>query len=983
MPDRKIIWTVLCLAALLVMGVAGSVWMGDRLERTTTEKWLKAAKSDAAHLTDTIQSTISQTESALLAIASHLDGHADLSRSYFNNLRQIVETWDLNIDFESFAFARRILPRDRQAFEDEAGAPLTVVGKPDVRVTSISEHYAVELVSDETGLFRRHTDLSSHPAMNSVVTTASRIIDQAILGPAYQTSGGDQYSMIATEIMVEGHPGVLVVTLNLTDYFKNLASSRIPAGLKLRVVERDNEARAADVLVPLVGALDAPADVVATELIRITRGQAKWNLNWDIMSDYRGGPEIRFATAIRWGGSVLTLLITTLVGFLALQNLRISSLVDSRTAEVVSQTETLQLTLDTIDQGFVMWDGQHRLMAWSKRCEEFWYAPGDLIRRGMPIIQLLRYIAVKGGFGPGDPEALALEKFDVVTGPDAERYEEFEMHDGRQVRVRRYPTPDGGHVSTYTDITEARRAERQLEENRNILRSLASNLPVFVSLKDAEGRFQFVNRVFEEWVGIKSEDIVGKTVFDVYDKDQATEFAARDQYVIDSGKISAREIDLAYPDGEVRRVVSTRFPILNVNEETVGLGTINYDISEINKSREEADRANRAKSEFLSSMSHELRTPLNSILGFGQMLESDPDQPLTGDQTESVFHILKSGHHLLELIDDVLDMAKIESGKVDVVLENLSPGKILEECLTYVTSMAKKRGIEISVADMTSQAPMIRADRTRLKQVVLNLLTNAIKYNSENGTVSLDVTQRPDDMLRISITDSGHGLSEADQAELFKPFSRLGAENSEIEGTGIGLVVSQNLIEIMRGRIGMKSEVGKGSTFWIELPLALNEGPGAVTGEVVGGEAGPVIGDDVAQASEPVAPDPNGTVLYVEDNPANLKLMGKIIERIDGLSMISCYSGEEGVEVAKSETPDLIILDINLPGMSGLETLKVLRNDARTSGIPVMAVSAAATKSDIAEGMKAGFFRYLTKPIEINETVNAISSALGMSTGPG
>jgi CheY-like chemotaxis protein len=320
------------------------------------------------------------------------------------------------------------------------------------------------------------------------------------------------------------------------------------------------------------------------------------------------------------------------------------------------------------------------------------------------------------------------------------------------------------------------------------------------------------------------------------------------------------------------------------------------------------------------------------------------------------------------LINDVLDLSKIEAGEVELSIEDVFLFEIIEEGFSLVAARAEERGIDLFVADGMVDMPTVQADRTRLLQVLVNLLSNAVKYNRADGKVIIGMEEVSGNMLRIAVSDTGEGIPEDKQAELFKPFSRLGAENSGIEGTGIGLVVCEDLIERMGGVIGMESEVGRGSTFWFELPMAEDDRERTVA------EA-----NDLVVPDKGVLPGTIGTLLYVEDNPANLVLMEKIVSRIKGLSMISAHTGELGIELARAKRPDIIILDINLPGLNGIEVLKKLRQYDDIRNTPILALSAAATKIDIEKGMEAGFLRYLTKPLVVSEIVDAIRSALGDS----
>jgi signal transduction histidine kinase/ActR/RegA family two-component response regulator len=369
--------------------------------------------------------------------------------------------------------------------------------------------------------------------------------------------------------------------------------------------------------------------------------------------------------------------------------------------------------------------------------------------------------------------------------------------------------------------------------------------------------------------------------------------------------------------------------------------------------------ANKAKSEFLSSMSHELRTPLNAIIGFAQLLQFNTREPLTPLQKSSVSDILKSGEHLLSLVNDVLDLTKIESGKVEVSIEDVRVPAIIRSCLPLVASIAASRRIDVSVADSVHHAPAVRADRMRFKQALLNLLSNAVKYNREGGSVMVDYSEAPHGWGRITVSDTGRGIAKDKQAKLFHAFDRLGAENSDVEGTGIGLVLCRELIEMMGGRIGFESEPGRGSRFWLELPLGT-----AGIAEATGPE-------DAAQ------PNLEATILYVEDNPTELRLMEGILSRFQGLTLLSAQTAERGIALARERRPHVIVLDVDVPERGGgLDALERLRSSEQTRDIPVLALSASATRGEAEVGQAAGFQRYLTKPLKLSELLEEIGKAV-------
>jgi PAS domain S-box-containing protein len=382
---------------------------------------------------------------------------------------------------------------------------------------------------------------------------------------------------------------------------------------------------------------------------------------------------------------------------------------------------------------------------------------------------------------------------------------------------------------------------------------------------------------------------------------------------------------------------------------------------ELIRSRGEALQATRVKSEFLSSMSHELRTPMNAILGFGQLLERDSS--LNPAQLDFVQEVMKAGQHLLDLINEVLDLSRIESGKIELSSERVSCAEIIKQGLGLIAPLAEKRGIRIENEE--AGARFVMADRIRFKQALVNLLSNAVKYNNERGDIRVSLA-KVGEMIRIEVSDTGNGIPAHRMAELFTPFNRLGRDMGEIEGTGIGLVISKRLIECMGGRIGAESEEGRGSRFWIELPTAVEDAR-LETGP--GGE-----GEDIGEISS--HPGTRSTVLYIEDNPANLRLVSRIFAMRENIRLLTAHASSLGLELAEAHRPQLILLDLNMPEMDGYGVLKRLRASEWGRGIPVIAVTALAMPHDIERGMAAGFSEYITKPFDIPRFLAIVDECL-------
>jgi PAS domain S-box-containing protein len=522
---------------------------------------------------------------------------------------------------------------------------------------------------------------------------------------------------------------------------------------------------------------------------------------------------------------------------------------------------------------------------------------------------------------------------------------------------------------------EQKKLDQRLRDQQFYTRSLIeSNIDALMTT-DPSGIITDVNKQMEALTGCTRDELIGAPFKNYFTDPERAEAAIK--RVLSEKKVTNYELTARARDGKETVVSYNATTFYDRDRKLQGVFAAARDVTESKRldqvlqeknaelegTKSAAEKANLAKSDFLSSMSHELRSPLNAILGFAQLMESDSPPP-TPSQKESIALILQAGWHLLALINEILDLAKVESGQVPMSHEPLSLAEVMQECQGMTDPQAQQCGIEMSFPGF--DLPLfVAADRTRLKQVLVNLISNAIKYNSAQGTVEVVCAQSAPGRIRVSIRDTGAGLYPEQLAQLFQPFNRLGQEAGAVEGTGIGLVVAKRLVELMGGAIGVESTLGVGSVFWFDLI--------EVTEPRIVAEPGD------ANTAAPANP-PRGArlhpILYVEDNPANLKLVEQIIARHPDFCLLTAVNANLGIQRARDSQPEVILMDINLPGMSGFEALQILRSDPITAHIPVIAVSANAMPADIARGLKAGFFRYITKPIKVGELIEAVDMAL-------
>ena len=614
-------------------------------------------------------------------------------------------------------------------------------------------------------------------------------------------------------------------------------------------------------------------------------------------------------------------------------------------------------------------------------------------------VRLLRQ-ALTEGRGRGDDRFTAVVR--CTDDPGSGRWREVETAYAVDVDSGGFPSI----VSAYlVDVSERHIAQRAAEERRFMLESIFRASPDTIVVRDVAGRVMAASSSLADVIGKASTGAAGAAGVELDEAYRLAHLGREERATLDDllARCLAGERDLPPvmttargPGDEGYRTFETRArPIYHEGGTITGTVTVSRDVTDriqleqsLRRATVEAERASEAKSQFLSRMSHELRTPLNAILGFAQLLELDQ---LPDEQASSVDQIERAGQHLLSLINEVLDIARIEAGQFAVTSDVVLVDDVLDEVTALLFPVAEGAAVHMMVEKFAGPARYVRADRQRLLQVLLNLGSNAVKYNEPGGTVAFRISTGAAGRLRFSVHDTGPGIPLEQQDQLFVPFSRLGAEGSAVEGTGVGLALSKQLVELMGGTIGVESAPGHGSTFWVELhageqglstAAAASSPAGRPEARAGRPEARAAAGNG-SPAATPEAADglaPNLVVLYVEDDPSNASLVSLVLARRPGVQLFTAAEARLGLELAKRHRPQLLLLDLHLPDLPGDELLYRVKAMPELTQAKVVVVSADATPDRIRRMLDLGVDRYLTKPLDVGSLLRLVDDE--MANGP-
>lgn len=688
----------IALLVFLGAGITTSYWAGERLRASAHAEWTAKARLDAARLSDGVLFWISKAEVNLRAMAGLFGDLEGLSPEDFFRLVEEAEAWDPEIRFDSVVHATRLLKDERETFENAMGARLRDAKDPNASASERFESFAITHSSNPDGFLGLGVDLASVPEMREVATASRQLPGSVILGPAFKGNDGKTVALLATSSNLNGGDGVMAATINLHNFFETLGQSQLPPGISVRLIERETETTENLIAKPVIGGAEPAPGTAITEVVRIVKGQARWSLNWDISHDYLGGAPENAVMLTQFGGGLVTLLLTLMFAYLGIENIRFHKLVNDKTAQLSQNSMIVQLTMDSIDQGFAVWNSDQRLVVWSKKCEEFWYYPGNKLRTGMHMRELLEHLRDAGGFGELIDDVDIDHELQKIAAAGGNSDDKFKMTDGRHVHVRRFPLERGGYVSVYTDISEQAEQRVQLEDER------------------------------------------------------------------------ARAV-----------------------------------------------KANVVKTDFVMNLSHEMRDPLHSIIGFTDVILKSQAEPL-GDRTKGTVELINStGRHMLELINGILDLSKIESGVVELEETKFVVDEFLTDIAKMMAVKASDNETSLTVENNLGIGREMVADRLMIRQILINLVGNAIKF-TPGGNVKL-IAEKHDNGLCLIVDDNGAGIPPEDLPTITEVFKQARTNDpTEHGGSGIGLTIAKRLAGLHGCDFEIESTLGEGTRVKIIFP---------------------------------------------------------------------------------------------------------------------------------------------------------------------